>query len=144
MGTTRPRLRFPSPTLILASLALFAALGGSTHAATQTSASGKIHFTNAAFKNGWTNYGASFAPAGYAEDSSGIVHLRGVIHDGTGAAFVLPRSLRPRHTLDIPDLVSGGDAYVFITKDGKVNPQGEATAASALTSLDGISFAAGQ
>jgi hypothetical protein len=77
-------------------------------------------------------------------DPSGIVHLRGSIHDGMGSAFVLPRGLRPSHVFDIPDVIAGADAYVFITKDGKVNPEGEATAASALTSLDGISFAAGQ
>jgi hypothetical protein len=34
MGITRLRLRFPSPALILSCLALFAALGGSTYAAT--------------------------------------------------------------------------------------------------------------
>jgi hypothetical protein len=144
ISIVRLRLRSSSPALIIACLALFAALGGSAYAAAQTRASGKVHFTNAALKNGWTNSGARFPPAGYAMDSSGIVHLRGSIHGGMGSAFVLPRGLRPSHVLDIPDVIAGADAYVFITKDGKVNPEGEATAASALTSLDGISFAAGQ
>ena len=41
MDITRLRLRFPSPALILSCLALFAALGGSTYAATSIGSSRK-------------------------------------------------------------------------------------------------------
>lgn len=40
MGITRPRLRFPSPALVIACLALFVALGGSTYAAVRAAGGG--------------------------------------------------------------------------------------------------------
>jgi hypothetical protein len=141
-----PRLRFPSPALIVACLALFAALGGSTYAATHISASAKIHFSNAALKNGWTNHGPPFALAGYAKDSVGIVHLRGALNYGgsdTGT-FRLPRGLRPSHELDLPIFASGlaNVATVTIYPSGNVAVIMPNTDSFAL--LDGVSFAAGE
>ena len=52
MTTTRARRPFPSPALVIASLALFAALGGSTYAAT-SAGSPRISWTNAKLMNGW-------------------------------------------------------------------------------------------
>jgi hypothetical protein len=141
MGITRPRLHLPSPALIVACLALFAALGGSTYAATHTSATGTIHFTNATLKNGWTNFGGTDAHAGYARDSLGVVHLRGAIHNGAGTAFVLPKSSRPKHTLELPAL-TGTPGFLIIQPGGQVFPFGTGTKSS--TELDGISFVAGE
>jgi hypothetical protein len=139
-----PRLRFPSPALILSCLALFAALGGSTYAATHTSAS-KIHFTSAALKHGWTNASGAFAPAGYAKDSLGVVHLRGAVKSGaTGQIiFVLPKGLRPSHILTV--LVNtqfNNVGALTINRGGGAQVAG--TSASGVTELDGVSFVAGQ
>jgi hypothetical protein len=144
MGTTRLRLRFPSPALILSCLALFAALGGSTYAAASSGSSG-IHFTKATLENGWTESGSGSAAAGYAKDSIGVVHLRGGIKGGgnNNPAFVLPLSLRPKHYLYLPvQTYLANDGSVDISPNGEVTPLGNN--ATGFTSLDGISFVAGQ
>lgn len=145
MRINRLRLRVPTPALIIACLALFAALGGSTYAATHTSASHKIHFTNATFKNGWANSSSVDGPAGYAKDSLGVVHLRGLIRHGSSGttAFVLPKSLRPKHDLYLLVYLAGGNfGPLEIHPNGSVIPFGENPTSG--TSLDGVSFVAGQ
>jgi len=57
------------------------------------------------FKNGWVNWKDStegYGPAGYFRDSLGIVHLRGVVQDGTvgwgtGVIFTLPAGYQPEY-----------------------------------------------
>jgi hypothetical protein len=145
MGTTRPRLRFPSPALILSCAALFTALGGSTYAATSISSSGRIHFTNAKLHNSWANSGPPSAAAGYAKDSLGVVHLRGAIAGSTSlsVAFVLPKALRPSHDLLVPVVAGAGNVQILqILRSGKALPDGPNV--TNFTSLDGISFAAGE
>ena len=144
MGITRPRLRFPKLALILSCLALFAALGGSTYAATSSGGS-SIHFTKATLKNGWTNSGGVYAPAGYAKDSLGVVHLRGGIHGGATnqTAFVLPSRLRPKHLLYVPvSTANYTEGTVGISYTGAVYPIGSDV--GSFTSLGGISFVAGE
>jgi hypothetical protein len=125
---------------------LFAALGGSTYAATSIVGSGGIHFKKATYKNGWHTYPhPGYASAGYAKDSLGVVHLRGGISGATNdtTAFVLPSGLRPRHYLFLP-------AYTYLYSEGSVEikPGGEVipigSDVTSYTSLDGISFAAGE
>jgi hypothetical protein len=136
LGISRPRLGFPSPALIIACLALFAALGGGAYAATQTSASG-IRFTNASLENGWTAGGHHSGPPGYAKDSLGVVHLRGSLATGSNdtVAFVLPRGLRPTHRLFLP--AYGGEG-LLINPNGEVLPAGPNV--GFFTSLAGIDF----
>jgi hypothetical protein len=57
MGITRPRLRFPSLALVIACLALFVALGGSTYAAVRA-AGGRSRVTNAKLVSGQVRLGA--------------------------------------------------------------------------------------
>ena len=99
MVPTRPRLRFPSPALILSCLALFAALGGGAYAAASGGTS-PVRWIKAKLMNGWQSNHGSTARVGYAKDSAGVVHLRGTMHNGTDdtTAFVLPKRMRPRHT----------------------------------------------
>jgi hypothetical protein len=142
MSITRPRLRFPSPALILSGLALFVAGGGSTYAATAVGASG-IHFTNAKLKNGWTSAGSHFGAPGYAKDSLGVVHLRGGLKNGFGdPAFVLPKGLRPTHELALPVYTyADTEGSLIIAPNGNVAPLG--SNANSYTSLAGISFPTG-
>jgi hypothetical protein len=125
----------------LSCLALFAALGGSTYAATRTIASGTLHFTNATLENGWHRLSPIYARPGYAKDASGIVHLRGALGGGGSdtAGFVLPSGLRPSHRLYIPAVTQPGAPEVVIYPKGNVLLVG-----TSFTSLDGISFAAGE
>jgi hypothetical protein len=143
MVTTRGRLRFPSPSLILSCLALFAALGGGAYAAASSSTP-KVHWTNANLMNGWQTHLGSTAPVGYAKDSAGVVHLRGTMHNGTddAVAFVLPRRLRPRHTTVLTVFTATPGGELEIGADGTVLPIGGGD--TTYTSLDGISFVAGQ
>jgi hypothetical protein len=140
------RLRVPSPALIVACVALFAALGGSTYAAT-SSGTTTLHFTNVTkFKNTWRPAPAKvYARPGYAR-SSGVVHLRGVIYDGVGGttAFVLPKSMRPNHYMQlvVATFNSLPPSTLVIQKDGEVVPTGD-NAGTGIW-LDGISFAAGE
>jgi hypothetical protein len=146
MSNTHTRLRLPSPALILACLALFAALGGSTYAAVSSGTRG-IHFVNAKLKNGWiaghkTN--PQDAPPSYAKDSLGVVHLRGALFGSDDTtAFVLPSGLRPSHVVDAPVFSQSGVAGgVTIDKHGNVVLFGGNV--SAFASLDGVTFVAGQ
>jgi hypothetical protein len=147
MGITCPRLRFPSPALVVACLALFAALGGSTYAAT-SSGTRSVHFNNVKLKNHWKSASTTnpqLAHPGYAKDSQGIVHLRGALFGGANdtVAFVLPRGERPRHELNVPVFSQSGVAgAAIIQRNGAVLLfAGNVTA---FASLDGISFVAGE
>ena len=143
MVPTRPRLRFPSPALILSCLALFAALGGGAYAAA-SSGTPTVRWTKAKLMNGWQSYVGSTARVGYAKDSAGVVHLRGTMHNGTDdtTAFVLPKRMRPRHTTVLALFTQNPGAELEIGDDGTVLPIGGGD--TAYTSLDGISFVAGQ
>jgi hypothetical protein len=146
MGSTRPRLRIPSPALILACVALFAAIGGSTYAATASSSRG-IHFTNAKLKNGWKDASKTnhiYASPGYAKDSLGVVHLRGALFGPNDSeAFVLPKAERPSHTIDIP-IFTQPDVMGTLTIDSKGRALLFGGNVTAFATLDGVSFVAGQ
>jgi hypothetical protein len=101
--------------------------------------------TAADFKNGWTNYGATFAPAAYTKTDDGFVHLRGLIRGGTSSgtamAFVLPAGYRP---------VVGTELFVVATAPdgtaGRIDVQTSGNVvmtkvSSAWMSLAGVSFA---
>jgi hypothetical protein len=145
MGRTLLRPRFPSPALTIAGVALFAALGGTTYAATQTSASTSISFTKATLVNGWKDFAPPSAPAGYAKDSLGVVHLRGALGSGKSGttAFVLPRALRPAHDIAVLAVTEADVVGTLqILRNGDVEPFGGNS--SAATGLDGLSFVAGE
>jgi len=128
------RLGLPSPALIVACMALFAAVGGTTYAASANSAASHITWTNAQLQHPWTwNSSSGEARPGYAKDSLGVVHLRGGLKVSAGCsgavAFVLPTALRPSHTMGL-----GG---VRILSNGDVKGECAST-------LDGVSFVAGE
>jgi hypothetical protein len=91
--------------------------------------------------NSWVNYGGGTTPAGYYKDSFGIVHLRGLIKDGTlaSAAFVLPAGYRPVNQEDFCQITSGGAGRCLIYAAGSVIPQ---TGGNSWYSLAGITFRA--
>ena len=143
MTSSRPRLRRPSPALIVSCLALFAALGGGAYAA--SSLGSNLIFHPITPSGAWSNIGGSSAPLGGVLDSNGVVHLRGAISGGTSntVAFTLATSLRPSHTLYLTAARSnGGSAVLEITSNGQAKPIG--TGVGTYTGLDGISFAAGE
>jgi len=50
--------------------------------------------------NSWVNYGSTYNPTGYYKDSDNVVHLRGLLKDGTIGdvnAFILKEGYRPAY-----------------------------------------------
>jgi Right handed beta helix region len=103
-----------------------------------------------ALLNSWANLGSGFAPAAYWIDSTGIVHLDGVVESGTpGSAsviFVLPAGYRPTTTKVFAAANSNtgtsttpAETLIFIFANGNVT----AEAGVAWLSLSGVNFLAG-
>lgn len=94
-----------------------------------------------ALLNGWVNYGGTYNAAGYFKDSMGIVHLRGLVRNGTAAdIFKLPAGYRPpRRELQAvqthPNVIGRldilSDGRVYMSKGDKL-----------WFSLDGVTFRA--
>lgn len=53
-----------------------------------------------AFTNAWVNFGAPHAVAAFYKDAFGVVHLKGLVKNGTAATsiFTLPVGYRPTET----------------------------------------------
>lgn len=98
--------------------------------------------------NGWVNYNtSSFNPAGYFKDSFGVVHLRGLIKDGSVTAgtvlFNLPAGYRPYRREVLPSLSynSGSSTYLLTRID--VSTGGDVifmAGSSSFLTLDGLTF----
>ena len=61
------------------------------------------------FQNSWHNFGGTWATAAFYKDHDGIVHLKGYVGGGTGAAvFQLPPGYRSAERLYFPIECDGG------------------------------------
>ena len=97
---------------------------------------------NAPFLNSWVNYDAvNFQSAAYWKDAVGMVHLQGLIKNGTlsAAAFTLPKSYRPINYAHFVVLSNASFGGCRVTGAGDVLP---VEGSNAWFSLDGISFKA--
>lgn len=97
------------------------------------------------FMNGWLNYGTPFNNAEFYKDPLGVVHLRGLIKNGTlnTVAFVLPAGYRPVTTYmfwQCSFLGSYISARIDIGATGNVLITTQA--GNGFISLDGITFKA--
>ena len=94
-------------------------------------------------QNGWVNYGGGFISAAYSKDGCGVVHLRGLIKNGSVGSViaVLPVGCRPYAT-EIFTVMCGGNAIarVDVRANGEIVCQ--AASSTAYLSLSGISFRA--
>ncbi|MCP4707331.1 MAG: hypothetical protein GY869_01790 [Planctomycetes bacterium] len=92
--------------------------------------------------NGWINYGSGYNPTQYFKDSNGIVHLRGVVKNGSigTTIFNLPAGNRPEFTeLQAAIATTSTIARIEILSNGDVKL---VVGNAAGISLDGISFRA--
>lgn len=93
------------------------------------------------YLNSWTNYGSTFSSGGYFKDGHGVVHLRGLIKNGTNAHIAtLPAGYRPAGNEIFP-AITWNSVFCRITiySDGRI----EATSySSTWLSLAGITFKA--
>lgn len=97
------------------------------------------------FTNSWANFGGTNQPASYWKDQDGIVHLEGVVKNGTLglAAFVLPPGYRPSLDRFFAVLSNSTFGTVQVTGSGNVIPLAVGTASNASYALDGITFRTG-
>ncbi|NEP94495.1 hypothetical protein, partial [Okeania sp. SIO2F5] len=93
-------------------------------------------------QNGWVNYGRGYNSAGYFKDSLGIVHLKGLVKNGTAnTIFTLPVGYRPA-AQELHSVATSPNAMarVDILSNGTVQ---RISGSSTWISLDGITFRAG-
>lgn len=163
------RLR-PSPALVLAAIALFVALGGTSYAAgvisgkslanrsvshtklmrhTVTAAEMKIvKATPMVLLNGWQPYAGYYDQPAYWKDALGVVHLKGAVaqpEPGSDVIFVLPAGYRPQRDCNWPAVLNAATmGTIEIRADGTVHSRtfdgAQEAAARAFTSLEGVSF----
>lgn len=115
----------------------------------QPSSAGLQAWQTPTLTNSWANYNTAhnggvqtYNNAGYYLGPDGIVHLRGLISDGTAGqpCFTLPVGYRPDRINLMPAVYNPGAGLgvtrVDVASDGTVTPQVTTT----YLSLDGISF----
>jgi hypothetical protein len=94
--------------------------------------------------NSWANYGAANNPAGYFKDPFGIVHLRGLVKNGTpipSDIFTLPAGYRPFQQELHVTISNGLIGYAQVNTAGGVRCQ---AGNASYFSIDGITFRAYQ
>jgi hypothetical protein len=92
------------------------------------------------FVNGWANYDTNWNPAGYFKDSMGIVHLRGLVKNGSSTIFTLPVGYRPEYN-ELHAVSTDPNLYgrIDIYPNGNVNM---IAGKNSWICLDGITFRA--
>jgi hypothetical protein len=140
-----------SSGIVIATVALLAALGGSSSIARADwtgpnayGASPNITFTTLTLQNGWTGGPFSTSLPAVAK-ANGIVYFKGAMAtSGTNAvAFTLPSGFRPHKAVYVSvDLCNANYGRLFIDTTGVATVQ-TATFSNAqcFTSLDGVFFA---
>ena len=144
-----------SPATVIATVALFVALGGVAGALPGQNAVDNgdvkdLKYTGLDFKNTWQRAEGAYPPAA-ALDAQGVVHLRGAIQQATpgGSNFALLRKpFRPDKPVGMPVVMGGGTVgFVGIDPDGEafatVLPGSPQSNAQAFTELDGVTYEAG-
>lgn len=86
--------------------------------------SAQEEWNDATLLNSWVDYGGSFPSAGYFKDHTDIVHVRGLVKDGTTSTgtiiFTLPSGYRPANTLIFPTISNNALGQVRVDSDGDV------------------------
>ena len=147
----------PSAGTVIATIALFVALGGVAGALPGQNKVDNgdvkdLKYKNLNLINGWSGVGSSSYPPAAAIDAQGIVHLRGAVAQGIadGDTFaVLDKAFRPDKTVSLVASMAGiVTGHVTIDPSGQMTatngPGGVATAHKLFTSLDGVSYEAGK
>jgi hypothetical protein len=80
------------------------------------------YWRNPVFENGWTNYGDIWETAGYYKDGNNMVHLKGLIKNGTldTHAFTLPAGYRPAAGVHAMSISNNAGAGFRIYSNGQV------------------------
>lgn len=93
--------------------------------------------------NSWVNFGSTYANAGYYKDPFGVVHLRGLVKNGTAAAgtaiFALPVGYRPIADLLFDVDSNGAHGSAAVRSGGNITFE---VGSNVYFSLSAIQFAA--
>ena len=100
---------------------------------------GDASWTNATLTNSWVTFGGSYPTPSYRKDGAGVVHLRGVVKNGTvtASAFTLPSGYRPAAKASYAPLNANAGAQVDVNTDGTVVV---GAGSNSYVGLDGITF----
>lgn len=85
----------------------------------------------------WVNFGAPYGNAGYRKDSNGVVHLRGLVKNGSGGIFTLPTGYRPTADMIFVTHSNSNPSSLIVRAAGGVEYNGGGTAYFV---LDGVTF----
>ena len=98
-----------------------------------------------AFQNSWVNHGSTSAVAAFYRDSSGVVRIKGLVKNGTGATtiFTLPVGYRP--TEDRYFAATSFDGSNYVAGNTMINAAGDVKHNNGGTSFHSVecSFRAG-
>jgi hypothetical protein len=141
-----------SSGIMIATVALLAALGGSSSIARADWtypnaywASPDLAFTTLTLQNGWTGGPFNTNLPAVAKASNGIVYLKGAMATGgtNPVAFTLPTAFRPHKAVYVTvDMCNASSGRLFIDTTGIVTVQTTTFSnAACFTSLDGVVFA---
>ncbi len=147
--------RRPSPATVIATVALFVALGGAAGALpgqnkVKNDDVKDLKYKNLTLINNWSSNSGSYTAAA-ALDAQGIVHLRGAVAQGISSSdtfAVLPGPLRPDASVSVViDTVAANQGRLSISPNGEatltVEQGGPATGHKLFSSLDGVTYEAG-
>lgn len=93
-------------------------------------------------ENSWVNFGGGYTVAGYYKDAFGVVHLKGMVKDGTSlnaVIFTLPAGYRPSEIMGFSGVSNDVWTGITVQTDGSVAVS-EATGSTAFVGINGISF----
>ena len=95
------------------------------------------------FQNGWKNESPNYeSTAAFYKDPLDVVHLKGVVKDGTATVFTLPAGYRPTKGSCWNGLRNGSIAIVCFNANGWIYQNYGSSTGSML--LDGFTFRVGQ
>lgn len=104
-----------------------------------------ITWTPPTLLNSWVNFGAPYDDAGFFKDANGIVHLRGLVKNGSSGSaiiFQLPAGYRPANSKLFSTIVSGATGCEMTIDSGGDLYSPSGSASTTWTSLENISFLA--
>lgn len=92
-----------------------------------------------AYQNSWVSYGSGWNAARFYKDSLGVVHLSGLVKNGSlgNTIFTLPVGYRPATQIMFSQIDNGGVARVDVGAGGNITSFGSG---NGYLTLDGITF----
>jgi hypothetical protein len=87
---------------------------------------GRLKMITPTLLNSWANYDPStYAPAAFTKTADGVVHIEGLVKDGTSdLVFILPVGYRPPTNTQFAQIANSAFARLEVQSDGHVRAYG--------------------